>query len=85
MPDSISIIRDSVRAEIARGTLIDVDMLCRVLGPLCPEIPHKQLETEILQVVCSYGGNASWGQSSPADQDRAQSEQETTRTRDCSG
>lgn len=58
---TVDTIRNIVRDEIARGTVIDVENYCTLLQPKYPELTHKQIQELLLEVVCKHGGGARWG------------------------
>lgn len=55
-------IYDYVSAEVRQGRVIDVDKCCQKFSAQFPELTWKQIQNEVIEAVCSYGGGAAWGQ-----------------------
>lgn len=54
-------IRRVVADECAKGEVVDVNNLARLIHPFCPEQTHEQLVEMILAEVALARGNARWG------------------------
>ena len=48
MHEIVSVIRDTVRMDVSRRKVVDVDDYCRLFAPLCPDLSIRQLEEIVL-------------------------------------
>ena len=62
MSDVKTSIRLHLDEELAHNKAVDVDATAEKLQEHFPSLPFETLRKEILEVVVSAGGNASWGQ-----------------------
>lgn len=58
---SIVAIQAVVHADLAKGSMIDIDAYCRAFAPRYPDLTRKQIQDTILEIVSIAGGAAVWG------------------------
>jgi hypothetical protein len=66
MHDFVAMITALVKASVAAGKPVNVDVCCRQLAPLYPDLSERQLKEAVLEVVIVLGGSAEWGTDPPS-------------------